>query len=337
MFFDTNLPESELDLIRYLHSHHRGARTTSCVGILLQNLWESYGNIPTDKTLLYASLMWESYWKDYESPGWSPTGTWDFFNYKDKFLQELRMSINSGAVNECHFFALFLASQSTKSGVPGFKQELHTYQQGMVRVLKTLLSQNPTGNFYQPLMKLYKFILSFSRRIMCRGDFSMPEYLLPDAATAVPPDPMEMQLIATRGRASSTSSSLGGYVVPGPMSVRHVEDEGFEHQWDYWNQSVCCLCNEFTTMGDCFQVFLESGENCKLPGNAIGTMRKKLDELVNIHNISYVFRTVPPPLSPPPREFSFTPLLIDNLFPPDNIFTLITFPRYPSDSIRFSL
>lgn len=296
MLFDANLPDSELELIRYLHSHHRGARTTSCVGILLQNLWESYGNIPSDKTLLYASLMWESYWKDCESPGWSPTGTRDFFKYKDKFLPELRMAINTGNVNECHFFALFLASQSTKSGVSGFKKELHTYQQGMVHVLKAILSQNPQGN-YRPLMKLYKFIVSFSRRIMCRGDFSMPEYLLPDAATAVPPDPLEMQLVTSTR--NSTSRSPGGHVVPGPMSVRHVEDDGFEHQWDYWNQSVCCLCNEFATMGECFQVFLAGGEYCKLPGNAIRTMRRKLDELVNIHDISYVFRTVPPCLASP--------------------------------------
>ena len=147
---------------------------------------------------------------------------------------------------------------------------------------------------------------------MCRGDFSMPEYLLPDAATAVPPDPMEMQLVVTTGtwKPTSTSSSLGAYVVPGPMSVRHVEDEGFDHRWDYWNETVCCLCNEFATMGECFQIFLVSGENCKLPGNAIATMRRKLDEMVNIHNISYVFKTVPPlPFSKAfITLFSLTPL-----------------------------
>jgi hypothetical protein len=279
---DTNLPGSELDLIRYLHSHHRGATTTSCVGILLQNLWDAYGNIPTDKTLLYASLMWESYWKDYETPGWSPAGTRDFFNYKAKFRDEFKNSIKSGNINECHFFALFLASQSSKSGVRAFTEELHTYQKEMVRILKVLLS----GEQYRPLMKLYRFIVSFSRRIMCRGDFSMPEYLVEDAAKIVDG---EMQLVTTRSMpAVQVFSDIS---IPEPVGHLHDGDSDL-HKWDSWNQTDCCLCAEFETMARCFQMFVATGERCGLTSNDIRRTRIKLDQMVNIHNIFYVFRTV---------------------------------------------
>jgi len=299
LLFDANLPDSELNLIRFLHSHHRGARTSSCVGVLLQNLWESYGNIPTDKALLYASLMWESYWKDYGSAeDWSPTGTWEFFNYKAKFISEMRALKDSESINECHFFALFLASQSTKSGVPGFKEELHTYQHGMVRILKTLLSQRGKDK-YRPLMKLYKFIVSFSRRIMCRGDFSMPEYLVEDAAELILEDPPDStQLIMHPTERSSVGQTIGNIPIH-ERTVVPLHEEGFEHDWDRWNETVCCLCKEFATMAECFHMFLISGETCRLTTHAIRAMREKLDNGVNINDISYVFRTVhfPHPLS----------------------------------------
>ena len=300
LLHDVNLPDSELNLIRFLHDHHRGAKTTSCVGVLLQNLWESYGNIPTDKALLYASLMWESYWKDYGSAeDWSPTGTWEFFSYRVKFISELRTALQDPEnINECHFFALFLASQSTKSGVAGFKEELHTYQQGMVRILKILLSQRGK-DMYRPLMKLYKFIVSFSRRIMCRGDFSMPEYLVEDAAKVISEDPQDsMQVIMHPTERSSVGQTIGNIPIH-DRTVVPLHEEGFEHDWDRWNETVCCLCKEFATMAECFHMFLISGETCRLTTHAIRAMREKLDNGVNINDISYVFRTVhfPHPLS----------------------------------------
>lgn len=266
LLYDTNLSDTENRLIRYLHDHHRGARTTSCVSILLSNLWDAYGSIPQDKTLLYASLMWESYWKDYETPGWSPKGTPDFFAYKGKFRDEFSKSNKSGNINECHFFALFLASQSSKSGVPEFTKELHTYQREMVRIWKVLM----TGERYRPLMKLYKFIVSFTRRIMCRGDFSMPEYLVEDAAKIESDG--EVQLVSN---------------LPRP-AVQHLHDH-ILHEWDYWNRTDCCLCKEFATMADCFQMVVATG---RLTAADIRTTRIKLDKMVNIHDISYVFRTV---------------------------------------------
>jgi hypothetical protein len=282
LLHDTNLSDPENYLIRFLHNHHRGARTTSCVGILLRDLWDTYGNIPQDKTLLYASLMWESYWKDYETPGWSPKGTPDFFKYNGKFRYEFDKSFKSGNINECHFFALFLASQSSKSGIPEFTKELHKYQREMVRIWKVLMS----GEKNRPLMKLYKFIVSFSRRIMCRGDFSMPEYLVEDAAKIVPDG--EMQLVRTRSLPVVQMFSN----LPEP-AVQHLQDHDLDlHEWDYWNKTDCCLCKEFTTMADCFQMVVAAGQRCGLTANGIRTTRIKLDKMVNIYDISYVFQTV---------------------------------------------
>jgi hypothetical protein len=249
--------------------------------------------------------MWESYWKGYDSTDsdWSPTGTWDFFNYKAKFISELRTAIQDPSnINECHFFALFLASQSTKSGVLGFQDELHTYQQGMVRILKVLLSQEGKDK-YRPLMKLYKFIVSFSRRIMCRGDFSMPEYLVKDASKIVSEE--DMQVVVSTARRTSVVQTISNIVVPDDpgMGMRPLHEEGFEHDWDRWNETVCCLCQEFETIAECFQIFLVGGETCKITANSIGAARQKLDHLVSIHDISYVFRTVHlPPIPSCPVE-----------------------------------
>jgi hypothetical protein len=277
LLYDTNLSDPENSLIRYLHDHHRSARKTSCVGILLSNLWDAYGSIPQNKTLLYASLMWESYWKDYETPGWSPKGTPDFFAYKGKFRDEFSKSNKSGNIDECHFFALFLASQSSKSGVLEFTKELHVYQREMVRICKVLMS----GEKYRPLMKLYKFIVSFSRRIMCRGDFSMPEYLVEDAAKIESDG--EMQLVSTKSLPVGQMFSN----LPQP-AVQQLQDQEL-HQWDYWNRTDCCLCKEFATMANCFQMVVATG---RLTSNDIRTTRIKLDDMVNIYDISYVFRTV---------------------------------------------
>jgi hypothetical protein len=278
LLIDTNLPDPELNLIRSLHSHRRGARTTSCVGVVLQHIWEAYGNIPTEKTLLYACIMWESYWKDYGTPGWSSTGTWEFYNYKDKFIKELGTALKSENawenVGECHFFALFVASQSLKSGVAGFKEELHTYQQGIVRIF--LWCQKGKGT-YRPLTKLYPFVLSFTRRIMCRGDFSMPEYLVKDAAEVV--------------------SEEAQRVSPEPLG-QHFHEDDFEHYWTFWNATVCCLCKEFATIEECFQTFLASGEAYHQLSHPIDRIRFKVDEMIKdltdvFRNVSFIFCPFP--------------------------------------------
>jgi len=303
-FFDTNLLNSELELFRSLHSHHRNGRTSSCVDTVLQGIWDSYGNLPTDASLLYASLMWHSYWKDYETPGWSPTGTNDFFTYKGKFHSALSSAMRSGNMNECHFLAVFLASQSTKSGVrvAGFKEELHTYQQGIVRIHQVLLSQVGEEH-YRPLRNLYNFILSFSRRIMCRGDFSMPEYLIEDAAKGIPTSEDEIQLTRTS--------------VEPPLRSHH--DEEFQHDWDRWHGTVCCLCKEFATMAACFEIFLVSSDTCKLNADAIRATRQKLDNLCSINDISYIFRTVRHPV---PFLFDPFPCCISGCNSVDEILTL---------------
>jgi hypothetical protein len=226
--------------------------------------------------------MWESYWKDYETPGWSPAGTRDYFIYKAKFRDEFNNASKSGNINECHFFALFLASQSSKSGVRAFTEELHAYQKQMVRILKFLLS----GQQFRPLMKLYKFIVSFSRRIMCRGDFSMPEYLVEDAAK-VPHG--AMQLVTTRN--IPVEKAFSNISIPEELKHLHDDDPDM-HKWDSWYQTDCCLCNEFATMARCFQMFVATGERCRLTANDIRTTRSKLDQMVNIHNIFYVFQKV---------------------------------------------
>jgi hypothetical protein len=98
------------------------------------------------------------------------------------------------------------------------------------------------------------------------GDFSMPEYLVEDAANIV-------------------TQQIGG---PDPL-LQLPWDDGLEHNWVFWNGTNCCLCKEFPIMAECFQIFLVGGETC---APSIHRTRLKLDKMVNIHDISYVFRTV---------------------------------------------
>ncbi len=290
---DSELPEREISLVQQLHRHHRGSKIGSCVGVLLKNLWNAYGAVFTDKTLLYSALTWESYWKDYGSDGWSPGGTYEYYFYKSRFHESLADAMRTEAITECHFFALFLASQSSKSGVPGFKEELAMYQQGMVHVMK-FLNGRPENDKrrFRPLKKLHSFILSFTRRILCRGDFSMPEYLVEDAAKDLPE--VEMQQVAKRLPIATSIHNFGATL---RSSSVHSHDHGFNlHQWDYWNQVDCCLCTEFELMSDCFHMFVRSGETCRLVEQAIRSTRQKVDNMLNIHDISYVFKCVYLPL-----------------------------------------
>lgn len=73
------------------------------------------------------------------------------FNRDSGFLQlqsEVHSwsAINLRKMNECHFFALFLASQSSKSGIMGYKNELRIYQTGMVRIWKFSWVRMPKRN-----------------------------------------------------------------------------------------------------------------------------------------------------------------------------------------------
>ena len=292
---DTNLSERELFLIRRLYRRHQNSKVSSCVGVLLQNLWGSYGSVFADKTLLYAALAFESYWNDYDMKTWSQSGTAEYHIFKSRFNRSLWHAIERNKVSECHFFALFLASQSSKSGVTMFKQDLAVYQEGMVKVLK-FLNQPSKGGGFRPLHQHHSFILSFTRRIMCRGDFSMPEYVVADVA-ATPLPELEVQQVANR---LPIATSLREMHPPMALPSNCEEHRIDLHKWDYWNDIICCLCNEFQAMSECFQILInpaQQSEEChERVAHTITRARKKVDKMLNLHDISYVFKYVHPSL-----------------------------------------
>ena len=204
-------------------------------------------------------------------------------------------AIQQREISECHFFALFLASQSSKSGVSEFRQDLAVYQRGMVEVLR-VLSDNVQG--FRPLQHLHPFLLSFTRRILCRGDFSMPEYLVDDVRTGSNLSAPEMRQvvqrlpIATRLSEIPTSSTLAPE--HGQLQTINL------HNWDYWNEVDCCLCGEFEEMAEWFQIVInspgKSEETFKMLEPSIRRTWRKVDNMLNIHDVSYVFECVCYPL-----------------------------------------
>jgi len=269
--YDSNLPSNELLSIRRLWERYNSSTLSSCVGVLLKNLWDSYGTVFSDKSLLYAALAFESYWNNYAAPGWNPNGTEEYYYFKYRFNHQLRKALERNEVGECHLFALFLASQSSKSDVTIFKEESALYQRGMVEVMAAL-QERPTQ--YQPLRDLHRFSLSFTRRVMCRGDFSMPEYVVKDAA-------MQMK-------------------IPQNISVNdeYDEDEYEEdlHRWDYWNTTLCCLCKDFKALAKSFHL-LVSVQNYQGIADTIPLVRERLDGMLSLHNVSYAFKAVGPAVS----------------------------------------
>ena len=295
---DCDLPDRELLLLRRMHHRLCGSKFSSCVGTLLQNLWNSYGNIFENKTLLNAALMFESYWYESDKPTWSPNGSIEYIQFKSRFNMALWDAMESQHLTEADFLALFLASQSSKSGVMVFKKDLALYQQGMVRVLRFMNQSRKRG--YRPLQNQESFFLSFTRRVMCRGDFSMPEYLVGDHSIESLPD-HEVQEVSQRVRIAKGLPEMRSPVQPSPSpspSPRYHYHPIELHTWDYWNSTVCCLCHEFEDMSVWFQLLVRQPppgpESYLYLANEIKRTRQKVDGMLNIDNVSYVFKAVHP-------------------------------------------
>jgi hypothetical protein len=238
--------------------------------------------------------MFESYWYYSDKPGWCPGGNAEYFEFKSRFNEGLLAAMEGGQLTEVHLLALFVASQSSKSGVQIFKKDSAFYQQGMVRVLRFLDQSREPG--YRPLQNQEPFFLSFTRRVMCRGDFSMPEYLVADQTIERLPDE-EVQQVVGRLPFANGLRNMQFSSTPSPSpSPQFPHHPDVLHQWDYWNKTVCCLCHEFEEMSSLFEILVRQNPS-DLGGKRyvmqeLKKMCQKVDGMVNINNISAVFSVV---------------------------------------------
>ena len=304
---DSELSDRELYLLRRLFRRHQSNRITSCVGVLLQNLWNTYGSVFVDKSLLYAALTFESYWNNYSESNhatgkWSPTGSWEYYTLKSRFHEFLSNAISENRISECNFFALFMASQSSLSGEASFKEDLNVYQQGMVRILKSLKEteeNNDSNKKLQHLRSLHPFIFSFTRRILCRGDFSMPEYLVADTAMQTPPQAGMSKVAKKIPHVVNCLRDIPSNPILDSLDPQ-VHNVPY-HNWDYWNEVICCLCREFDIMAECFQLALrplsEWEYELDVVADSLIRTRDKIDNMLNWHDASYVFRAVSPEIA----------------------------------------
>jgi hypothetical protein len=121
------------------------------VAVILQNLWTFYGNVTSDRTLLYSILAWGS------SFNWNYTNPWkrigDHEYYKTKFRTSLAKASAEGTISELHFFAVFFAvldsfheikehnAERTLRDFTGSNEELRNYQLLLLIILKRLNEQ----------------------------------------------------------------------------------------------------------------------------------------------------------------------------------------------------
>ena len=128
---DTNLDETELFYLRWIHQNIRPERSSE---LILPHLWSAYGATFQDKSLLYATICFALYRHRGLLLSHLPD---DEINRH--FLSRLRTSlsdaITANAVSECHLFATFLVMQCCNVG----SSEYRTHENGFAAILEFLL------------------------------------------------------------------------------------------------------------------------------------------------------------------------------------------------------
>ena len=103
---DSELSDRELSLLRRLYFDV--AQDEPPHNVILQNLWNVYGVIFTDKTLLSATLLFAC--------RRFAVGSVEFLTHVSRFHRNLASALQQNNITDCHFFALALAFMSLSSG-----------------------------------------------------------------------------------------------------------------------------------------------------------------------------------------------------------------------------
>ena len=131
---DTNLNETELFYLRWIHDKIGCDRAKDEGEIILPHLWSAYGTTFEDKSLLYATLCFALY----RHRGRFFSSSLDD-EIKSRFLSlchnSLLDAITANTISECHLFATFLLMECYKFSDSEYK----AHQEGFVAILKFLL------------------------------------------------------------------------------------------------------------------------------------------------------------------------------------------------------
>ena len=180
LIYDTNLPDSELDLIRGLYFDNAFKRS-GCISVILQHLFNAYGLIFENKCLLYAALALQV--RQITRRGRFFGRPWhvsdsrqlicltQFFSLVNRYLIA---AIADGSISECHFFGLVLAKFAShglallqKSDMAAGRSEEITYERGCIEVLEHLTRRrlDMQLNNACPLKYLWDYTFSFVFRM----------------------------------------------------------------------------------------------------------------------------------------------------------------------------
>jgi hypothetical protein len=158
---DCYLDETENFYLRWAHmkwSSDQDNENSSVVA--LQYLWNSYGSVFDDKSLLYATLC--TSYKAFHSEETGSERPEMYYHFKSGFHTSLREAIARNAISETHLLAVFLIlekelPQNESSPIPHFR--------GFLSILESLIQRARMGDVVYRLSFLYYYLLN--RLVYC--------------------------------------------------------------------------------------------------------------------------------------------------------------------------
>lgn len=161
---DAELPDRELLYLQHLYMR-KSIPDLDGLGMILPNLWNAYGFVFADKTLLYSVMA--DYVLTAPDSIVSSNRLVDYVHFKSRFQGSLVAVINRKEVSECHLFAVLFAIFTCINEPTRNYSELRSHQRGFLRILKILISQQSRNDLpdASPLRHLYPYVLSYVRRM----------------------------------------------------------------------------------------------------------------------------------------------------------------------------
>lgn len=166
---DSNLSPQDIFYIRYLYAEF-ALQPFSVDGTLLRYIWGVYGfnfSALSNQSLRYAAMALAAIHLAIKTKQVVPIA---FYEYMSQFHEGLLRAIQSNTIDETHLFALHFAiccagNSNQDKSLPERKSEASVYSDGFLAVLHHLTVQISTTDSKFPSRHVWRFLLSFRRRV----------------------------------------------------------------------------------------------------------------------------------------------------------------------------
>lgn len=298
----------ELNYYRSLHAHSWGR--SDCYTMILQHLWDSYGNVFEDKSLRYAVLAFESLRRrNKESLEELRTMKTNCLTFLSKFHLALGHALRDNTATEPQLFALFFARCSISvvnsidalhaNGVyfPQHYTQLIGYEDGFLTVLDHLNRIRTNFELQTPrLSHLWGYTLSFLRRTVpaqvgSTQVGSMVQFNRPGkSCLTLLPRAYKMH-VASQGipdASGANDSRLKRFLLGAIANSEYPDWIGL-----YWN-----ICEKFQTLRGVFQLAFvdveptESQRRRLLAGRAVRELQEQIEQIESLAAFIGMLRNV---------------------------------------------